>query len=78
MPFIVTPPGDKEDLGRWLQEQFDQFDAYLSQERLAEEYENAPRNPQEGMIVRADGVNWDPGAGGGFYGYHNGSWTKLG
>lgn len=32
----------------------------------------------EGMVVLADGVQWDPGAGPGFYGYRDGSWKLLG
>jgi hypothetical protein len=38
----------------------------------------APTKPRDGMIVRADGVNWNPGAGTGFYGYRNGGWNLLG
>lgn len=38
----------------------------------------APVKPREGMIVLADGSNWDPGSGAGFYGYYGGSWVKLG
>lgn len=36
-----------------------------------------PSKPREGMVVYADGVSWNPGSGGGFYGYHGGSWTKF-
>lgn len=38
----------------------------------------APDRPREGMIVLADGSDWDPGSGAGFYGYYGGSWAKLG
>lgn len=38
----------------------------------------APSKPREGMIALADGTNWNPGSGAGFYGYHSGSWNKLG
>ena len=37
----------------------------------------APTRPRVGMVVLADGVNWNPGAGGGFYGYRAGAWFKL-
>lgn len=30
-----------------------------------------------GDIVYADGTNWDPGSGAGFYGYEEGTWVKL-
>lgn len=37
-----------------------------------------PKKPRVGMIVLADGTNWNPGAGAGFYGYYGGAWVKLG
>ena len=37
-----------------------------------------PTKPRTGMIVLADGTNWNPGSGAGYYGYHSGSWNKLG
>lgn len=33
--------------------------------------------PRDGMIKLADGTNWDPGQGAGFYGYRAGGWHKL-
>lgn len=32
----------------------------------------------DGLIVLADGVNWNPGSGAGFYGYRAGAWRFLG
>ena len=37
----------------------------------------APKKPREGMIVIADGVNWNPGAGLGAYEFKSGAWVKL-
>lgn len=37
-----------------------------------------PLKPRDGMIVLADGTNWNPGSGAGFYGYRAGSWRFLG
>lgn len=37
----------------------------------------APARPVNGVIAYADGTNWNPGSGEGFYGYENGSWVKL-
>lgn len=37
----------------------------------------APEKPYEGMLVGADGTNWDPGSGRGAYEYINGGWAKL-
>lgn len=36
-----------------------------------------PSKPREGMLVIADGVAWDPGAGKGAYEYKTGAWVKL-
>lgn len=38
----------------------------------------APAKPREGDIRLADGTDFDPGAGQGFYGYYGGAWHKLG
>lgn len=37
-----------------------------------------PGKPRDGMVVLADGTDWDPGAGAGYYGYHSAAWNKLG
>jgi hypothetical protein len=37
----------------------------------------APTRPSNGAIVYADGTEWDPGSGEGFYGYEDGAWVKL-
>lgn len=42
------------------------------------ELARVPDKLQTGMIVLADGTNWDPGSGAGFYGYYGGAWHKLG
>lgn len=36
-----------------------------------------PKRPRDGMIVSADGTDWDPGSGAGIYAYLGGTWTKL-
>lgn len=38
----------------------------------------APSKPRDGMIALADGTNWNPGSGAGYYGYRAGSWRFLG
>jgi hypothetical protein len=37
-----------------------------------------PAKPREGMIVYADGTDWDPGSGEGFYGRTSSGWQLLG
>lgn len=38
----------------------------------------SPDKPRDGMVVLADGTDWNPGSGGGYYGYRAGSWRFLG
>lgn len=38
----------------------------------------APTKPRDGMVVLADGTTWNPGSGGGFYGYRASLWRFLG
>lgn len=38
----------------------------------------APAKPRDGMITLADGTDWNPGSGAGFYGYYGSAWNKLG
>lgn len=42
------------------------------------ELNKAPDKPRAGMIALADGINWNPGSGSGFYGYRAGGWKFLG
>ena len=42
------------------------------------ELNKAPAKPQVGMVALADGTNWNPGSGSGFYGYRAGGWKFLG
>lgn len=37
----------------------------------------APARIFEGMVVKADGTTWNPGAGAGVYAYVGGAWVKL-
>lgn len=44
---------------------------------LATSYKS-PDKPQEGLVMKADGTQWNPGAGAGVYCYYGGAWNKLG
>ena len=37
----------------------------------------APKRITEGMVVKADGVAWNPGTGAGIYARTGGAWVKL-
>lgn len=36
-----------------------------------------PEKPREGMLVFADGTDWNPGGGRGVYVYSSSAWVKL-
>jgi hypothetical protein len=38
----------------------------------------APDKLRTGMVVLADGTDWDPGSGAGVYCYYAGIWNRLG
>jgi hypothetical protein len=66
-------------LFQWMEGELDAI-AQDSQETNALELREtnaAPSKPREGMIVRADGTNWNPGTGKGLYTYKNGAWSKV-
>ena len=44
---------------------------------LLEELNAEPGKPREGMVVLADGSNWNPGSGAGFYGFRDSTWKLL-
>jgi len=48
------------------------------QEPILPTLHKPPKKFVEGMIVLADGTDWNPGGGRGFYGYSNGTWRYLG
>jgi hypothetical protein len=36
-----------------------------------------PKKPRDGMVIVADGTNFDPGSGAGVYARISGAWVKL-
>lgn len=73
-------PETPEEIPQFLTEELRRVAAafgMLENIRLVELHAE-PSRPRDGMIVLADGTNWNPGSGGGYYGRHNGAWTFLG
>jgi len=65
-------PTDEKDLPSFLQQLFTKLEDYLrqqSQENPLLELHVAPDKPHGGMMVIADGVDWNPGNGRGVYWY---------
>lgn len=40
-------------------------------------HHSAPKKPREGMLRFADGTDWNPGSGAGYYEYRDAAWRKL-
>lgn len=79
-----TPPDVSDaDLQRvidYVRSEFSSIQESLGQTNTLELRQSsaAPDKPREGMIVAADGTNWDPGEGAGVYKYEGAAWVKLG
>lgn len=74
------PPADANQTQRYLRDLEQRLAAVLSL-LAAGNYEQthvAPEKPRLGDVRLADGFDWNPGAGAGFYGYYNSTWNKLG
>ena len=75
-----SPPTGPEDFQKWVQQEFQKLEAVFSSLDffILKETNVVPAKPKTGMVVLADGTNWNPGSGAGFYGYYGGAWSKLG
>jgi hypothetical protein len=77
---VEQPPHDINSLANYVRRMFDRVATQFRQVdnvRLPELHVE-PAKPRTGMIVLADGTDWDPGSGAGFYGYRGGAWHLLG
>lgn len=78
----VPRTGEQQDVLTWAEEQFVQLQSVL--EVIAagncDALNVAPAKPRTGMLRYADGTNWNPGSGKGYYGYDESTaaWRFLG
>lgn len=76
-----TPPAvsNVQELLDYVTREFQNLQETLNSEvlELKTSYK-APTKLRDGMIVLADGTQWNPGSGAGYYGYYGASWRKLG
>lgn len=74
---LNTPPGLRDwlasELRRIARSMVEPVADIYTLEPLAAE----PTRRADGMIVYANGTDWNPGSGAGFYGYQAGAWVKL-
>lgn len=70
-------PLELQGLVRWMEEELQALSRDAQETQTLELRPSAaePQNPREGMIVYADGTNWDPGDGAGSYQYVGGVWV---
>lgn len=76
----VSNVGSLEELLAYVRRELESIEvAFLN--TLPKEVEMLHAEPvrvKEGLIVGADGSDWDPGGGQGVYAYYNSTWNKLG
>lgn len=74
------PPSEIQDLSRYIFQELLTIQNQITQ--LSQGHVDvthvAPAKPRDGDIRLADGINWNPGSGIGFYGYYNSAWHFLG
>lgn len=79
-PTAIPRPLTLEGIARWVEQELGIL-ARIMQESTSLELRPihaAPSNPRPGMIVYADGTDWNPGAGEGVYVYSIAlAWGKL-
>ena len=73
-------PVDPDNMPQFLVEELRRIAAAFEEVEniLLVELHSEPAKPREGLVVLADGTNWNPGSGSGFYGYRDGAWRFLG
>jgi len=70
---------DLSELRQWLEEELRFLARELSETTALElrPVNAAPIRPRDGMIIYADGTDFNPGAGAGVYARVGGAWVKL-
>lgn len=74
-------PADTSELSEFLKLELLTISREIAEKRpfmLLQNLNKAPDKPRDGMVVKADGTNWNPGSGEGFYGYYASAWAFLG
>lgn len=71
---------DVDQLRQWVEDELTAIQAEFAAQTLLiplTQVHRAPSKPRAGMLVSADGTDWNPGAGAGIYEYRGGAWQKL-
>lgn len=85
MPKYVAPssaPENFKEFQIWMLDELRHISDAVSQLEtdgvLLKEWNAEPARLYNGLMVYADGTNWDPGSGRGVYTYESGTWSLLG
>lgn len=71
------PPPDP--LSGWLLEELNNIARSTSTDIVQLQPQSvAPTRPRAGLLVEADGINWNPGSGAGLYIFRAGAWVFIG
>lgn len=75
-----TTPSDPRDLSAYLERELYKIKVAIDLLAIGHVDKTyvAPLKPREGDFRLADGTQWNPGSGAGFYGYYGSAWVKLG
>ena len=77
-----TAPTNPTEFRIWILDEFRHLSDTLSELEtdtvLLKEWNAEPVKLYNGLVVYADGTNWNPGSGRGVYAYESGSWKLLG
>lgn len=78
-PSNPPPMETVEEVTRWFFDELQTLSKSLSETNALDlrTVNQEPVRPREGLIVQADGTNWDPGEGAGSYVYQGGNWVLL-
>jgi hypothetical protein len=80
MAYTPEIPPREQDLAEYLQRELSRIAAeftLVAEGREKPIFHVEPLKLRDGMLAYADGTDWNPGAGAGFYERRGGAWVKL-
>lgn len=73
----TSPPDEEGQLRTYLLTELQRISEAILESAKPPLFYSSPKNPQEGLIVRADGTSWNPGSGAGLYIYRSAAWVLI-
>lgn len=78
----ATAPAAPREFQLWLLDELRHIADVMSEIEtdsvFLKQWNEEPERRYDGQVIYADGTNFNPGSGEGFYGYHNAIWHFLG